>query len=87
MVMAPTEITVNNRNECSYGNQDVVTATATSIANGNTFDTKLGVIYQVFFGNLPAGAAITYTASGGVLTFSVTGGTLSNVDLAVIGLS
>lgn len=79
------EITVTKRNEASWGNKTAVTANCASLANTNTWDTKLGSVDSVFVSGFTKDQDYTYTVSGGVLTFAVTAGPLVDVSLLALG--
>jgi hypothetical protein len=81
------EITVTNRNEASgMGNLSVVTAKCASLATGSTWNTKLSAVHQVFVSGEAAAQDHTWTASGGIITFTVTSGPLVDVSLMAVGL-
>lgn len=81
-------ITVTKDNEAAgIGNLPVKTATCASIADGDTWETGLGGVSQLFVGGMTEPQAVTWTASGGTVTFAVTAGPLLNVDLMAIGSS
>lgn len=79
------EITVTKRHEASWGDRAVVTANCASLATGSTWDTKLGSVDSVFVSGQGNAMDYSYTASGGILTFTVTSGPLVNVCLMAIG--
>jgi len=80
------EITVTNRNQASgLGNLPVVVGNSASIANGDTWNTKLASVNQVFIGGLGASQSFTWSASGGTITFTVVSGPITSASLMAIG--
>jgi hypothetical protein len=79
-------ITVTKRNECSVGNQTRVTANCASVATGSTWDTGLGSVDSLIVSGQGNAMDVTWSASGGIVTFTVTSGPLVNVTLEAIGL-
>lgn len=80
-----SEITVTNRNECSVGNQTRVVANCASLATGSTWDTGLGSVANVFVSGQSNVQDVSWSASGGIITFTVTSGPLLNVSLEAVG--
>ena len=73
--MAAATVTATRRSR--YGRQRVVEADCTAPANDDTWATGLKAVYSVVFsfpaGNLAAADSVSYTASGGTVTFKVVG--------------
>lgn len=81
------EATLSNKNEASgAGNLKIVTATASALANTNTWTTGLSTVYQVFVSNYGETQAVTAAISGGTVTFTVTAGTITTAYLMAVGL-
>jgi hypothetical protein len=80
-------ITVTKRNEASgLGNVTQVTANCASLDTGSTWDTGLGSVDSLFVCGQSNLQDYTWTASGGIITFTVTAGPLLNVCLMAVGL-
>lgn len=73
--MAAATVTATRRSR--YGRQRVVEADFTAPANTNTWETGLKRVNSVVFsfpdGDLAAADSVSYTASGGTVTFAVVG--------------
>ena len=80
------EITVTKRNECSVGNKTRVVANCASLATGSTWDSGLGSGESLIVSGQGNAQDFTWSASGGIITFTVTAGPLLNVTLEAIGL-
>jgi hypothetical protein len=79
-------ITVTKANQASgMGNLAVVTASCASIATGSTWVTGLSKVNQLFVSGMGEAMAYTYTESSGTVTFTVTAGPLTTVDLMAVG--
>lgn len=80
------EITVTKRNEAAgLGNKHIVTANCASLATGSTWDTGLGSIDSLFVSGQNNTQDFEWSASGGIITFTVTAGPLVNVCLMAVG--
>ena len=73
--MAAATVTATRRSRS--GRQRVVEADMTAPADTNTWETGLKTVHSVVFsfsaGNLAAADCVSYTASGGTVTFKVIG--------------
>lgn len=78
------EITVTNRNEASWGNQTAVNAQSSSVADTNTWDTGLGKIDNLILSQGTT-KVWSWTAVGGIITFTVASGPMTGVGLIAIG--
>jgi hypothetical protein len=76
----------NTRHDIVTGSQREILAQFSSVANGDTWTTGLGVITEV---NCTSGDAtpktIGATFSGGILTFNVVSGPSLNMSVSVMG--
>jgi hypothetical protein len=77
-------ITTTYKENLSLGNRDGVIAKTAGIDNGDTFVTGLSVIEHVSFTNATSGQTGGYTASGGTITF-VLSGSYGATSILVIG--
>jgi len=73
--MAAATVTATRRSR--FGRRRIVEVDVTAPANDSTWDTGLKVVNSVVFsfpaGNLAAADSVSYTASGGTVTFKVVG--------------
>lgn len=79
-------ITVTKTHLASFGDKAEATASCASLATAGSWATGLGSVDQVFVSGFDTTAQkFSWTASGGVVTFTVTSGPLLNVDLMAVG--
>jgi hypothetical protein len=78
------DITVTARNQCSWGNKSVVTATCASVATAATWPTGLGKVEQLFM-QPDRGLTWTWTQAAGVVTFTIGSGPITTCSLEAIG--
>ena len=73
--------------QLNLGNRMGLVAKVTTIADGDTLSTGLSVIEHVSVTNGASGSTVGYTVSGGVITFAVAGGSLSNATILALGFA
>lgn len=79
-------VTLSKENEAvGQGNKPSKICTAASITNGDTLESGFSVVDQIFFSGLAASKAITWTQSAGTVTFAVTSGPVTNIDMLIFG--
>ena len=73
--------------QLNLGNRMGLVAKITTLADTDTLQTGLSVVEHVSVTNSTSGSTVGYTVSGGVVTFAVAGGSLSNATILVLGFA
>ena len=79
-------VTLTKENEAvGQGNMPSKLCSAASIADGDTLESGFSEVTQVIASGLAASKALTWTQSNGTITFGVTTGPITNIDLLIFG--
>jgi hypothetical protein len=79
-------VTITKDNEAvGQGNSPCKRCTASSITDGDTLESGFSKVNQVFASGLGETQAIAWTQSDGTITFTVTAGPATNIDLLIFG--